>query len=55
MNTIDANQVPFSAIPVNSIFFFEGVKWHKRSTRTAQIPNRPKYWKPFSKNDLVTK
>jgi len=53
MNTIVVHQVPFSAIPVNSIFFFEGAMWYKRTTRTAQIHGRPKYWKRFSKNDLV--
>jgi len=52
MNII-VKQTPFSAIPVNSYFYYDGVLWYKRTSRTANVNGYRSRWKRFSKNDLV--
>jgi hypothetical protein len=45
--------ISFSQIPVRSYFYFEGVRWYKRSKRTANVAGYSTRWKPFVKADMV--
>ncbi len=50
-------QTQFGRLPVNTIFNRNGLKYRKKSTRTAVIITPVEYsgkWFYFSKNDLIT-
>jgi hypothetical protein len=47
------NYRSFSQVPVRSYFYYEGVRWYKRSKRTANVSGYSFRWKHFSKKDLV--
>ena len=53
-NTIQVvNEIPFSKVPVNNIFFYNGTMYYKRSSRTAHISNFPSTWIYFSGKVMV--
>jgi len=51
--SIIVKQTPFHQIPVNSCFYYKGVLWYKRSSRTANVNGYRSRWKRFSKNDMA--
>jgi len=50
---MDNKFISFNQIPVRSFFYFEGVRWYKRSKRTANVSGHPTRWKRFIKADMV--
>ena len=45
--------IPFSKVPVRTIFYLEGVRWYKRSKTTANVLGHSDKWKRFCKTDQV--